>query len=361
MRVFLATSIALALSSTGHAQQMDPAKDGHHMDHGGMAMPGGNPPSDPPMPMDHSMHAGDSMPPSSDPAPMDHSMHSGHAMPSPSAGKGNGAAAPSGHGMAGGHMHHGPVPGDPPHKPVDGRALTGPAHAADLSYDPAVMAKARANMIREHGEMTFAKVMLDRLETKIVDGKDGYAWEGDLWTGNDIDKLWIKSEGEGSFDAAPEQVEVQALWSHAIGPWFDVQLGARHDFRPNPDRTYGVVGVRGLLPYWLEVDGALFLSQKGDVTARGEVEYDLRITPKLILQPRAEVNLAAQNVPEIGVGAGLTQAELGLRLRYHVTQQFAPYVGVQWESAFGRTRRYLRAEGEDPSRAAVVLGLRAWF
>lgn len=342
MKIILsATASALALSSPAFAQEMDHSMHGHQGQHDSMDM------------------SGNQSPPSN-PAPMDHSMHTGHAMPKP-AGDAAPAADHSGHNMQGGQMNHGPAAGDPPKKPVDARAFSGPAHVADLTYDPAVMAKVRDNMIREHGGMTIAKFMLDRVETKIVDGKDGYAWEGDAWIGKDIDKLWIKSAGEGTYGLAPEQAEVQALWSHAIGPWFDLQMGARHNFRPDPDRTYAVVGVQGLLPYWLEASGALFLSEKGDVTARAEVEYDLRITPDLIVQPRVEMNLAAQNIPEIGVGAGITNAELGVRVRYHISQQFAPYVGVQWENSFGRTRRYIRAEGEDPSQVALVLGARFWF
>lgn len=341
MMRLLSAAFLLAISSPGYAQETD------HSMHGVMK-------SNQPMQRGHAHQD------VTETTPIDHGIHGGHVMPSASE-----TAIPpvdhSGHMMHDEHMNHGTTLSDPPKKPVDKRAYSGPAHAADFTYDPAIMARARGSMVREHGTMTFAKIMLDRLETKIADGHDGYAWEGDAWIGQDIDKLWIKSEGEGAFGETPEQVEIQALWSHAIGPWLDLQMGARHDFRPDPDRTHAVIGVQGLLPYWLEVNGALFLSQKGDVTARGEVEYDLRITPNLIVQPRIEMNFSAQKIPEIGVGAGVTNAEMGLRLRYHVTQQIAPYIGVQWENAFGATRRYLRRQDESPSQASLIIGLRIWF
>ena len=148
--------------------------------------------------------------------------------------------------------------------------------------------------------------------------------------------------------------------SHAIGPWWDLQTGVRHDFT-GPDRTYAVIGVQGLAPYLFEVDAAAFLSHKGDVTARIEAELDQRITQRLILQPRAEVNLAAQDVPELGIGSGLDKAEIGLRLRYEISREFAPYIGVEQEWKAGRSADYARAAGEDASVTNFVVGVRFWF
>ena len=348
------------VSSPVAAQEMDHSMHGGHDHQPGMDMPPEpapvptkQSPVSPPPPMGEDMHHDDGqhagmsghqheMPESQ---PADHGMH----------------MMPDGHMMHDAHMGHAMGAKDPPKKPVDARAFSGPEYAADGFYDPAVMAKTRAAVMGSHGNMTVAKFMLDRLETQIVDGKDGYAWEGDAWIGNDENRLWIKSEGEGTFGEPPEQAELQALWSRPVNAWFDVQAGVRHDFRPDPERSYAVVGFEGLLPYWLEVSGALFLSEKGHLSARAEAEYDLRITQRLILQPRVEVNLAARNDRKIGVGAGLSEAEVGLRLRYHITRQFAPYAGVEWQGATGRTRRYMRAEGEDPSRVAAVAGVRFWF
>jgi len=209
--------------------------------------------------------------------------------------------------------------------------------------------------------METSKVLIDQAEVRIRDGRDGYAWDAQAWYGGDIDKAWVKTEGEGEFREAVEKAEVQALWSHAIDPWFDLQVGVRQDFRPNPQRTHLVVGAQGLAPYWFEVDGALFLSNKGDVTARFEGEYDLRVTQKLILQPRVEFDLALQDVPELGIGSGLSSAELGARLRYEFRPEFAPYIGVEYERAFGGTARFARASGEETNGWNLLVGLRTWF
>lgn len=193
------------------------------------------------------------------------------------------------------------------------------------------------------------------------DGSDGYAWDAQGWYGGDINKLWVKSEGEGSFGESPEQAEVQALYSRAINPWFNLQGGVRYDLQPSPGRMHLVLGIQGLAPYWFEIDGALFLSNKGDLTARFEAEYDQRITQKLILQPRFEFNLAAQDVAELGIGAGLSTAEAGLRLRYEIVPEFAPYIGIEYERSFGNTADFSRGAGKKAGGWSLVTGVRLWF
>ena len=221
---------------------------------------------------------------------------------------------------------------------------------------------AGANHIeREHGGMLAYKLLVDRAETRVRDERDGYLLDAQAWYGGEIDKLWLKSELEGPWGKKLEHAEVQALWSHAIDPWFDLQAGVRYDPQPGPNRTHLVLGVQGLAPYWWEVEGAVFLSNKGDVTARAEAEYDLRITQKLILQPRAEIDLSLQDVPELRIGSGLTDAALGLRLRYQISPLVAPYIGVEYERAFGDTRDFLRADGEDPGGFNLLTGVRLWF
>ena len=135
----------------------------------------------------------------------------------------------------------------------------------------------------------------------------------------------------------------------------------RQDFRAAAPRTYATIGVEGLAPYWFEIDAAAFLSTDGELTARVGAYYDQRVTQRLILQPRVELDLAAQDVPAAGIGAGLSEAELGLRLRYEIAREFAPYVGVSWRRKTVRSADYARASGEDAGGAALVLGIRAWF
>jgi copper resistance protein B len=243
-----------------------------------------------------------------------------------------------------------------------GNAPPAPAdHAADAIYDPAVMERARAAMAKESGGMTFSKLMLDRLEYRAGKGADGYAWEGEGWIGGDIERFAFKSEGEGEIGGPLESAEIQALYSRAIGPWFNVETGIRHDFRPGPQRTYAVAGIEGLAPYWFEVGAQAFISDKGDVHLRLEGSYDQRITQRLILQPAAEVNIAAQDVPELGIGSGFSDIELGLRLRYEFAREFAPYVGIEWERQLGDSARFARAAGHGVETTSFVAGLRFWF
>lgn len=234
-------------------------------------------------------------------------------------------------------------------------------HAADAFYDTAEMAAARAAMLKESGGMTYSQLMLDRLEYRAQKGSDLYAWEGEGWIGGDINRLAIKTEGEGEIGGPLERAELQALYSRAIDPWFNLEAGVRQDFRPTPQRTYAVVGIDGLAPYWFEVGAQAFLSSKGDAHLRLEGSYDQRLTQRLILQPAVEVNIAAQDVPELGIGSGLSDIELGLRLRYEFAREFAPYIGVNWERKLGQTADYARADGEQASETSLVMGIRFWF
>jgi copper resistance protein B len=268
--------------------------------------------------------------------------HAGHAM---------GGTPGARHAVEGTDLAAGNAP--PPPYPSD--------HAADAVYGAKAMAMGRHHLATMHGGQKFSKVMLNIAEYQARGGRDGFEWDGEAWVGGDIDRLWIKSEGDGEIGGSVERAEVQALLSHAIDPYFNLQGGLRYDVRPNPSRVYAVLGVEGLAPRFFNVEGALFLSNKGELLARAEGSYDQRITQRLILQPRLEVNLAAQDSRAIGVGAGLSDAEVGLRLRYEIVREFAPYIGVQYRSAFGRTRDFLRDAGEDRGGFSLLMGVRAWF
>lgn len=234
-------------------------------------------------------------------------------------------------------------------------------HAADALFDPAEMARSRDTLRREHGVFNGSMILFDLAEYQARKGGDGYRWEAEAWFGGDIDRFMVKTEGEGTFGEPIDDAEVQLLYSRAVAPYWNAHVGVRHDFRPDPSRTYAVVGIEGVAPYWFHLSGQLFLSDKGDVRARAEGSYDQRITQSLILSPRAEFNLSAQDMPAIGVGSGLTDVELGLRLRYEVRKEFAPYVGVEWSRKVGDTARYASAAGEDASVVNFVAGIRFWF
>lgn len=253
-----------------------------------------------------------------------------------------------------GAMNHDAAPqGVAPAIPTD--------HAADAVYAPSDMARARAAMLKESGGMAFSQLMPDRLEYRAGKGRDSYHWEGEGWIGGDIHRFAFKTEGEGDIGGRLERAEVQALYSRAIDPWFNLEAGVRQDFRPGPQRSYAVIGIEGLAPYWFEVGAQAFLSDKGDAHLRLEGSYDQRITQRLILQPAVEMNIAAQHVPELGIGSGITDFELGLRLRYEIAREFAPYVGVNWERKLGDTADYARAAGERASATSLVMGVRFWF
>jgi len=307
------------------------------------ALPGMEIPGDPQKQPERDMQS------MSDMAMPEQDPHAGHDMQSmPGMDMGTPQAEPV---MASTNLPAGDAPPPPP--PQD--------HAADRVYPPAAMAEARHDFRHEHGGHSFYQVMFNLAEVQVRNGKDGYRWDGEAWWGGDINRIWLKSEGEGAFRDGVESAEVQALYSHAIGPYFNLQGGVRYDFKPNPSRAYLTLGVEGLAPRMFEVEGALFLSDKGDLLGRLEGTYDQRITQRLILQPRVELNLAAQDVPENRTGAGLVDAELGLRLRYEIRRELAPYVGVSYEARTGRTADFARAVGEDPTSTSLVAGVRFWF
>ncbi len=324
----------------GHAMSAAPATAadphaGHDMS--GMQMaPAQTPAADP--------HAGHNMAtPQTDP-------HAGHDMSAMTVGAPN---IPTSVDAVGGRMVETPPPA---------AARAAPAHAADLLFDPAVMAASRKQLLVENGDVRTTAVLIDSIEAGFGDGEKSYSWNAQGWTGGDINRFWWKTEGEGAFDGKLHDAEVQALYSRAVAPFWDVQAGVRQDFRPDgDDTTHLTVGVQGVAPYWFEMSAAAFLSTEGDLTARAEAEYDQRITQKWILQPAIEVALSASDIPELEIGSGLTSITAGLRLRYEIRKEFAPYVGVEWSRSFGDTADYARARGDDVDATRLVVGIKAWF
>ncbi|WP_232332830.1 copper resistance protein B [Novosphingobium aquimarinum] len=267
-----------------------------------------------------------------------------------------------------GAMNHGTAgsdaltvsPGPTMETPPPPEAGSGPPLAADAIWGADAMRDSREAIRRNNGSFPLLWIQGDRLETQVREGRDGYLWDLQGYYGTPTDRLWLKSEGEGTYGAKVEDAEIQALYSKAIKPFWDLQAGVRQDL-VGPERTYAVLGIQGLAPYQFELDAALFLSQRGDLTARIEGELDQRITQYLTLQPRVEVELSAQDIPELGIGSGLSTIEAGLRLRYQIAREFAPYLGVEQSWAVGRSADYRRADGEDTSVTNYVVGVRFWF
>lgn len=207
----------------------------------------------------------------------------------------------------------------------------------------------------------FSYVEVERLETRLGGGDETLHWNVQGWLGGDFNRLWLKTEGDHVIDGSLDNAELQVLYSRLIAPFWNLQAGARYDVRPEPTRGFAVFGIQGLAPYFFEVDAAAFLSHEGDVSARVEAEHALLLTQRLILEPSAELNLAVQEVKELGIGSGLTDVELGLRLRYEIVREFAPYVGVSWERKVGETADFARQRGEDVDNVKFVVGVRFWF
>ena len=221
----------------------------------------------------------------------------------------------------------------------------------------------------DHGDMTgmdmldhasLGMVLIDRLEYFDARDANGAALDAQAWYGNDTNKLRLKGEGERS-DGRWQELRTEALWDRPIATYWDSQLGVRHDFGIGPDRTWAAFGVQGLAPYWFEVDATIYFGQSGRTALRFESEYELLLTQRLILQPRVEVNFYGRNDPQRHIGSGLSDAALGLRLRYEFSRQFAPYVGVEAERRFGSSADYARADGHAAFDPRIVAGLRFWF
>jgi copper resistance protein B len=200
-------------------------------------------------------------------------------------------------------------------------------------------------------------VLFDRLETQ--DG-DLTSWDFDGWVGRHARRLWIRSEGERE-SGTTKHAELQLLYGRPIARWWDVVAGVREDFRPAPSRSWAAFGIQGLAPYRFELEATAFVGEGGRSAARLEAEYELLITNRLVLQPLVELNWYGQSDAARGVGAGLSSAESGLRLRYELRREVAPYIGLTRERAFGRTAELARAAGSDTRETRWVVGVRLWF
>lgn len=207
---------------------------------------------------------------------------------------------------------------------------------------------------------SYGMLLVDQLEYTHGYGGNGPQWEAEGWYGNDSDKLWLRSEGEGSRGRI-EQGDVEALWSHAVSAFWNTQLGIRHDLGVGPHRNWAAFGVEGLAPYWLELEATGYASEEGRLAARLRAEYTLRFTQRLMLQPEFEINLYSKSDPAQHLGSGVSDTQLGLRLRYEITRQFAPYVGVVWSRRFGTTAAFARMQREPVFDRQFVAGIRFWF
>lgn len=236
-----------------------------------------------------------------------------------------------------------------------------------LKFDPRVQKAANDWPPPVHDDGLFTFLRAEQLEYRLRDdGPDVARWETQGWYGTDYQKLWVKSEGEQSLRGQSEgEFESQAVYSKLVAPFWDFQVGARYDRRwgpgPSKDRWFGVVGLQGFAPYEFETELALFVSDDADVSARLTATTDFLITQRLIMQPRLETEVAVQDVAEVQVGQGLNYLDLGLRFRFEIKREFAPYIGVNWRRSLGQTATLVQDDGGQVSNFAAVFGVTVWF
>jgi copper resistance protein B len=219
----------------------------------------------------------------------------------------------------------------------------------------------------EHGVMQpvmdqtiFAHAIIDQNEGRLNGVDTHYRWSGQGWGGTDYDKLWIKSEGTVQNGIVVDGQD-EFLYSRAITTFFDLQGGLRSDPDSRPIRNWGSFGIQGLAPLFFDIEATGFVSSQGHLAARFEGSYDLLITQRLILQPQVELNFYSKSDPARDVGAGLSEIDTGLRLRYELSRKFAPYIGVVYEGKFGQTANFARQAGESTGDVRFVFGIRTWF
>ena len=211
-----------------------------------------------------------------------------------------------------------------------------------------------------HGEGLNFFVLVDQLEWQRLRGANGFLWDAKTWVGGDINRIWFRSEG-GSHGGSVEDAEAHLMLGRAIGRWWDVVGGVRHDFTPGPARTWLAVGLQGLAPQWFEVEATAYLGESARTALRVEVEYELLLTDRLVVQPLVEVNVFGKADPDRVIGAGLSTVEMGARLRYEIRRELAPYVGLVWHRRTFGTADLAREHGEDVGGWRLVTGLRVWF
>lgn len=225
---------------------------------------------------------------------------------------------------------------------------------------PAMSAPEMTRMMEMNDAAALGKLLIDQLEWRHGDGADGPAWDAQAWYGTDYDKLWFKTEGV-RIGSVTDEARAELLWDRIFSRWWSLQAGGRYDFGNGPSRGWLAIGVAGLAPYFFTVEATAYVGDAGRSAARFRTEYELLFTQRLILQPEFELNAYGKDDPERHIGAGFSELQLGLRFRYEIRRELAPYVGVAWLRSLGKTADLMREAGEEPSVFQVVAGVRIWL
>jgi copper resistance protein B len=217
-----------------------------------------------------------------------------------------------------------------------------------------------ASMMQMDDTARTSKVLFDQLEWRNTAEANAAVWDAEGWYGGDYNKVWLRSEGE-RVGGTTQNARADLLWDHTFARWWSVQAGGRQDFGAGPARTWAAIGVQGLAPYWFDTEATFYAGEQGRTAMRLKTEYELLFTQRVILQPEGEANLYGKSDPARRLGSGLSDLEIGLRLRYELRREFAPYIGIVWSRQFGGTADRVRESGGNPSEVQFVAGLRAWF
>ncbi|WP_199171801.1 copper resistance protein B [Pollutimonas nitritireducens] len=282
------------------------------------------------------------------------------AMPGMNHGQANTAPAATAHDMgamntSGGEMDHGDMQMQGGSAPPDARDPD--AYSEGYVRNAGKYALPPSDALVMSDMHNFGSVYFDRLEYVRARGEEWAAYEGEAWYGSTYNRAVIKAEGEVASGKLQES-ETQLLWRHAVSTFWDTELGVRFDHAQGaPNREWLAFGFKGLAPYWFEVDATAYVGPSGRTALGLKAEYDILLTQKLYLQPSVEVNFHGKDDERWGIGSGLTDGTAGLRLKYEVTRQFVPYVGVEWSSKFGKTADYARAAGDSKQETRFVAGL----
>ncbi len=259
-------------------------------------------------------------------------------------------------------LSHGAVHDDDPMAGMPMGPMQGgsaPADARSPDYSDGLTYGAMEQMTM-HGRTAVGMLLIDQFE--VFDGKNGsgQTWEAQSWYGNDVNKLWVRTEGDRSRGKL-EDGDVEVFWNRNVATFWSTQLGVRHELGDGPTRNWAAVGIQGLAPYWFELEATAYIGPSGRTAARLRAEYELLFTQRLILQPEFEVNVYGKSDPSDRVGSGIATAQLGLRLRYAIRREFAPYIGVVLTRRYGATADYARRDGHPMHDRQIVVGVRIWF
>ena len=206
-------------------------------------------------------------------------------------------------------------------------------------------------------------VLFDQLEyAPNGDGRPVNA-EALVWYGGAFNRVWVRAQSELATSERQGEVEADVLYGRLVDPWWDAVVGLRVDQHWGNEsftRVLATVGLIGLAPYRFEFEPTLFVSHRGELSARLEASTQLLLTQRLVAEPEFEVNAALQDVPEYDVRSGLNDYEMGVRVRYEFRREFAPYVGWSRSRRVGGSTDLGTPHGDPASESRFVVGLRLW-